>query len=61
MENTVLSLQSKDAVRKYAKNNCYVKYEKEMIAQIQAIIEKGDNERLVWFNGFGDSLRSALR
>ena len=45
MENTVLTLQSKDAVRKYAKNNCYVKYESKMIAEIQAIIEKGDNEK----------------
>jgi len=60
MEKVALTLQSKSALDTYLAENRLMRYERELLAEIVAVIEKGDAEALTWFGGFGDSIRQIL-
>ena len=59
MEKFALTLQSKNDITAYAAENL-IHYEREILAEISTVIEKGDAETLAWFAGFGDSFRQIL-
>lgn len=60
MEKFALTLQSAQAVNDYIENTCFMRYEKEIMAEIVAAIKNGDETRLAWFSGFGDGFRQIL-
>lgn len=60
MEKFALTLQSQNDITAYAEENHLMRYEREIMAEIVAIIEIGDAEQLAWFAGFGDSYRQIL-
>jgi hypothetical protein len=60
MENSVLTLQSANTINDYTKNSFTVRWEREMVAEVLAVIEKGDAEKLAWFNAFGKDLRHII-
>lgn len=60
MEKFALTLQSAQAIKDYGAKNWLMKYEKELIAEILALIENEDVQQLAWFAGFGDDLRHIL-
>ena len=57
MEKFALTLQSKTAIDKHIAGNHLMRYEREIITEILAVIEKSDAVALSWFAGFGDSFR----
>jgi hypothetical protein len=60
MEKFALTLQSKTAIDEHIAGNHLMHYEREIMAEIISVIEKGDREALAWFAGFGDSFRQIL-
>jgi hypothetical protein len=60
MEKFALTLQSEQAVNDYIENTCLMRYENEIMAEILAAIKTGDEAKLAWFTGFGDSFRQIL-
>jgi hypothetical protein len=60
MEKFALTLQSAQAANDYIASSCFMKYEKELMHEILSLIEKGDEEQLAWFAGFGDGFRQIL-
>lgn len=60
MEKFALTLGSAQAVNDHIANTYLMPYEKELMAEISGLIEKGDEERLAWFAGFGDGFRQIL-
>jgi hypothetical protein len=60
MEKFKLTLQSKNDIEAYTADNHLMRYEREILAEILAVIEAGDAEKLAWFAGFGDSYRQIL-
>jgi hypothetical protein len=57
MEKFALILQSAQAINDYVASHWLMRYEKEIVAEILALIEKGDEEQLAWFAGFGEHFR----
>jgi len=57
MEKFALTLRSKTTVKSYGS---FVRYEKDLAAEILTAIGQKNTEVLDWFNGFGDSLRAIL-
>jgi len=57
MEKFALTLQSAQAINDYVEDHWLMRYEKELAAEILALIEKGDEEGLAWFSGFGEDYR----
>ena len=60
MEKFALTLQSQNDITVYAAGNHLMRYEREILTEIAAIIEKSDVQALNWFTGFGDSFRQIL-
>jgi hypothetical protein len=60
MEKFALTLQSKTAIGEYTTNNHLMRYEREIMAEIVAVIGQNDKKQLAWFAGFGDSFRQIL-
>ena len=60
MESLVLNLQSKNEITAYRDNNCHVKYEYAIIAELLDAIDRNDLEKLSWFSAFGNSFRSII-
>jgi len=60
MEKFALTLQSKTAIEAHIADNHVMRYEREILDEIVALIEKGDAEALAWFAGFGDGFRQIL-
>ena len=58
METLSLTLESKDEIIKYRDANHMVKYEYGILDELITGIEKGDLDKLSWFSGFGDRLRT---
>jgi len=57
MEKFALTLQSENDIIAYAAENHLMRYEREILAEIGAVIETQDVKALAWFAGFGDSFR----
>jgi hypothetical protein len=60
MEKFALTLQSKNDITAYQAENHLMRYEREILAEIADVIEKGDADALAWFGGFGDSFRQIV-
>ena len=60
MEKFALTLQSKTAIQAHIADNHVMRYEREILDEIVALIENGDEETLAWYAGFGDSFRQIL-
>jgi hypothetical protein len=60
MEKFALTLQSKTAISAYIADNHLMHYEREIMAEIMAVIEQNDEKQLAWFAGFGDCFRQIL-
>lgn len=57
MEKFALTLQSQPAIDHYVADNHLMKYERYLFAEMSAAIAAGDDVKIVWFAGFGESLR----
>lgn len=60
MEKLALTLQSKNEISEAVKDRFLMPFEKEIMAEILLAIEKGDQNLVAWFAGFGDSIRAIL-
>ncbi len=60
MEKFALTLQSKKAIDEHMASNHLMRFDREIMAEIVSVIEKGDTKSLAWFAGFGDSFRQIL-
>jgi hypothetical protein len=60
MEKFALTLQSKTAIEAHIADNHVMRYEREILDEIVALIENGDTGALAWYAGFGDSFRQIL-
>jgi hypothetical protein len=60
MEKFALTLQAKTAIDAHIADNDLMRYEREIMAEIISVIDKGDAKALAWYAGFGDSFRQIL-
>lgn len=58
METLSLTLESKDEIIRLRDESRLPPYEYGILDELIAVIVKGDTDKLSWFSGFGDSLRS---
>ena len=60
MEKFELSLQSLPVINEYLTDRFISRSEKPILEEITALIDAGDEKRLQYYAGFGDSLRAIL-
>jgi hypothetical protein len=60
MEKFALTLESQSDLDAYITDHHLMKYEKELLSEISVAIREGDQEKVAWFAGFGDSFRQIL-
>jgi hypothetical protein len=58
MESLVLTLQSKNQITDYMKDNHMVAYERGIFQKMIAAIKAKEQQQLDWFRSFGDSFRT---